>query len=313
MTFPVDWPGAVVAHLQDTHGSPTAVERLGGMSVASVWRAQFVAGSAVVKSSPRPAESRFYRTIAPGLRDAGVPVVRVECLAGFARRYWIIMEDVPGALPVPSADQWRPDPRVVSSLVTLHAATRGASFELDVGPLRWQPGATEAALEPLPAHVRERIQGPLHAMQPLAAKLEEPWCWISGDPSPPNWGVRPDGSVAHFDWELFRPGTPAGDLAPVVPGLLEPSAFRRAADAYLEAASKQQLDVPWQPAELAKDIAVAKAAAVVMLLRAHATGAARVPEAYVSALLDALPGWLERTCAAVGIAVSSALRTTQQE
>ncbi len=74
---------------------------------------------------------------------------------------------------------------------------------------------TQAAFDWLPGIESEALEQP----QREHAAISEPWCWISGDPNPRNWGLRADGTPVLFDWELFGPGTPATDLAIIVPGL----------------------------------------------------------------------------------------------
>jgi hypothetical protein len=299
VTFPAGWPEGVVERLRASRGEPESVEPLGGMSVARTWRVRFPGSSIVVKASPRGAESAFYEVAAPRLRAAGVPVVAIDWTRQETGEHWIAMEDVPGRPPEPPADEWRPEPRVVQALARLHLATRGAWFDVPRNePMRWDPEATESALSAAPSAAASAMRPILDAMQHQhAARLESGWCWISGDASPPNWGIREDGTLAWFDWELFRPGVPASDLAPAVPGLAGAEAVRAMADAYTSEAKTIGLERSWGAEELARDIVTAKVATVVVLLRAHVEGAARVPEAYVAALLESLPGWLERAAA----------------
>jgi hypothetical protein len=287
------WPEPVREHIRRMYGVPVAVERLGGMSVARVYRARFAEGSLIVKTSPRPAESLFYERVAGRLRQAGVAIPGLEWVAHLPDGHWLIIEDVPEPLPVPPRERWRPDPRVVAALVRLHRATRDWALDFPESRAReWSDDATDAALTCFPAGAARGLAPLLRALQQEARRLAEGWCWISGDPSPPNWGVRGDGSAVLYDWELFRRGLPATDVAITVAGLGDTEKYRLAAGSYLEEWSRVGGGLPWTAETIARDIAVAKVGTVVMLLRAHADGAARVPAEHVAWLVEAVPGWV---------------------
>jgi len=288
-----DWPDPVTEHLRRAYGEPLAVERLSGMSVARVERARFPATSVIVKSSPRPAESIFYERIADRLRPAGVPIPRLEWVAHLPDAHWLIIEDIPTPLPVSPLDRWQPDSGVVAVLTRLHRVTRDWSLDFPPSAARaWTADATDIALSCFPAAVATELTPVLQALQQEATHVGEGWCWISGDASPPNWGLRHNGELVLYDWELFRRGLPASDLAPTVPGLGDPGKFRRAAALYLEEWRAMGDPLPWSLDALARDIALAKIGTVVMLLRASADGTARVPDDYVARLVEAVPPWL---------------------
>jgi hypothetical protein len=69
-----DWPRPVGAYLQRAYGAPSAVDRLGRMSLGRVYRLRFPDVSVIVKTSPRPVESLFYGMVASRLRQTGIPV-----------------------------------------------------------------------------------------------------------------------------------------------------------------------------------------------------------------------------------------------
>ena len=113
-----------------------------------------------------------------------------------------------------------------------------------------------------------------------------------GRSQPAQLGFRADGSPVLFDWELFGPGTPAIDLAIVIPGLGNAGQYAAVAESYVALWSQPSDRLPWTVEQLARDIALAKVASVVRLLAAHADGAARVGEALVTWLVDQAPAWL---------------------
>ncbi|HET7738367.1 MAG TPA: phosphotransferase [Tepidiformaceae bacterium] len=295
-------PQPIAAHLRAAHGEPVAVTRLGGMSLARVFRLDFAAASLVLKASPSPVESTFYEDVAPGLREAGVPIPAVESVFRLGREHWVAMEYFPHALP-PPPDPWAPDPYVVGALVRLHAVTRGANYDLPFRPAAWTPHVTVDALSCLPTCAAIALEPQLTHLQ-RRANPSGPWSWVSGDPSPPNWGRRDDGSVALFDWELFRPGVPAHDLAPAVPGLARPPAFSAMALAYAAAAASQGITLPWTPGDLARDTVIAKIATVMVLLAAHARATARVPQDYVDDVVRRFPEWFGEVAASYALHTS---------
>lgn len=288
------FPRAIRERIERLHGAIENLDRLGGMSTASVFRVACARGDVIIKTSRNPHESAFYESVAPGLREAGVPVVEVEWTDHLDGEHWIAMEALDGALPFETGDEWEPHPYLVASLVRLHRHTRANPPSLDKPRRpRWTPGFTEAAAQAWPEAARPAVLELMHRGQPLAEELDEEWCWISGDASPANWGVRADGSLAWFDWETFRPGMPAADLAPPIPGMPPWKSFELMAAAYAREWEATGGGLPWDEPTLARQIAIAKAATVVVLLAAAMTGAARVPEFYRDQLVAGFAEWLE--------------------
>jgi Ser/Thr protein kinase RdoA (MazF antagonist) len=207
-----------------------------------------------------------------------------------SNRHWLLLEVIP--LPLQAENGPAFDDRALRILLRLHEATRDWRVDAaEAADWTWTEARTEAALSRFIPPIARRLRPMLRRLQPQAARLSRPWCWICGDASLPNWGVRADGGLVLFDWELFRPGLPAADLAPAVSGLGDSTAFRRCAAAYSEFAP---FDLPWTIEDLAQDIALAKVTTVVMMLAAAATGRAQVPAETVRFLTDAVPDWLPR-------------------
>ena len=169
-----DWPEPVADQLRHTHGEPVAVEPLGGMSGARVYRARFPGGSVVVKASPRPAESLFYERVAGRLRHVGVPIPRLEWVVHLPDAHWLVLEDIPAPLPILPSDRWQPDPRVTAVLARLHRVTRTWALDFPESPARtWTDRVTDAALTCFPADVAEDLAPALRALQREAAHLAE--------------------------------------------------------------------------------------------------------------------------------------------
>jgi hypothetical protein len=143
----------------------------------------------------------------------------------------------------------------------------------------------ETAALPVEAIVRRWQQTYQHLFKPLGP--------ISADPNPGNWGLREDGSPVLFDWERFSFGTPALDLAILIPGLPDRAAFYRYAENYLKLNQGDSQVTQESPEGLAGDIKVAKVWVVLEFLYMYVTGATGIPKAKVANLCESLPGWLE--------------------
>lgn len=288
------FPRAIRERIEGAHGPIESLDRPGGMSTASVYRVVCARDNVIIKVSRNPYESNFYETVAPGLREADVPVVHVEWIDHLDGEHWIAMEALVDSLEFEAGEEWEPNPAIVAALVRLHRYTHANPPALPKPRRpRWTPEFTEAAALAWPEASRPAVEALMRRGQPLAEELDEEWCWISGDASPANWGVRADGSLAWFDWETFRPGMPAADLAPPIPGMPPWKSFEVMAAAYAREWEATGGGLPWDERTLARQIAIAKAATVVVLLAAAMTGAARVPEFYSDQLVAGFAEWLE--------------------
>jgi aminoglycoside phosphotransferase (APT) family kinase protein len=290
-----DWPQQLRTWIEATYGAVHAVERLAGMSLSGVWRVRFTTTSAIVKSSPSAHEAAFYEGVAPTLRAAGVPIPDLYLSLHEAERHWLVIEDIPTPLPVADPAGWKPDERIVAILARLHATTRAQLPDLAaLERHHWSPEATAAALSFLRPNDATTLAPILERLQRERDANSDPWCWISGDPNPRNWGLRDDGTPVLFDWELFGPGTPATDLAIIVPGIGTTTDYANVAAAYLTAVEAAP---GWDIEQLSRQIAVAKVATVVQLLHGHVAGTAQVDSDLLNWLRAGVPAWI-RTIAA---------------
>jgi aminoglycoside phosphotransferase (APT) family kinase protein len=283
MEYFSNWPEPVRRHIRGTYGEPTAVERLGGMSLGAVYRVRFQGASAIVKATPGTREARFYATVAPALREQGVPCPALEWSEHVAGASWLILEDVPHPLP---PGRWLADPEMLAVLSRLHTATLAhPPLESDLFRPAWTDEITEAALSCFPEAVAAELGPPLRALQERHQYLFLPQCLISGDPNRTNWGLRGDGTLVLYDWERFGYGTPPLDLAIATPGLGDAAAFAQVAAGYL-AGSRPALRE-----QLADDIGIAKVWNVVEFLYMYATGDA-AGHVKIDTLVDKFPAWL---------------------
>ncbi len=262
------------------------------MSLSGVWRVRFAGSTAILKVGPSPYEAHFYGHVASSLRAAGVPIPILELALHEPDRHWLVIEDIPTPLPVARAEDWQPDPRIIAILAQLHAITRAQPPDIQEQPDRgWTDAMTQATLSCLRKSDASSLAPLLTRLQIASQAVFIPWCWISGDPNPRNWGLRVDGSPVLFDWELFGPGSPATDLAIIVPGLGNSTAYHRVAATYLAAWDHREA-LPWDAANLTHQIALAKVATVVQLLHGHVTGSAHVSADLLGWLTEAFPSWV---------------------
>jgi hypothetical protein len=206
--------------------------------------------------------------------------------------HWLVLEDIPTAVPVPPPDRWQPNDGMVAMIARLHSLALDLPDELAGYPKwDWTVDATEVALSLLPAAARD-LAPALRSLREEAQHLTAPWCWISGDPNPSNWGVRDDGALVLYDWELVRRGTPPTDLAILVAGLGDEAKYEAMAACYLETWRVMDVGPSWPADALARDIALAKVWTVVMLLRACVSETANVPEQVRTHLTEFVPPWV---------------------
>jgi aminoglycoside phosphotransferase (APT) family kinase protein len=245
----------------------------------------------IVKASAGSRESRFYHVAASALRDIGVRMPRMEFSAHVGDRSWLVLEDVPHPLP---RDHWVADAEMLALLSRLHRSTFGRPLELPgMYAPEWTDGMTDAALSCFTDEVAGSLVPALAAVQRESRRLFEPWCSISGDPNPTNWGVCEDGSLVLYDWERFGAGAPALDLAITIPGLGYSAAYAAVATLYLQQWRRAEtVPVPELFATLPRDIGIAKAWSVVEFLSLHARGGLPAAHEPVRWLVDQLPQWL---------------------
>lgn len=112
-------------------------------------------------------------------------------------------------------------------------------------------------------------------------------CLISGDSNAGNWGKRDGGDFVLFDWERFSTGSPAIDLAPLIKGMGSEQKFIEFAERYT------CISRNYNPNDLAKEIAIAKAwivTEVVVLLNERQKSDFQF---YLSWYRENLPAWLD--------------------
>lgn len=172
------------------------------------------------KSGASPVERHFYQRAAPHLHGVNTPaLLRVEGETLF-------LEQIPH--PV-SLAQLHNNEQSFAQLATLHNSRYQSDFTLKAHS--WSLADTDEALSILclPGSASEKIR---HIQQHGHELFEEP-CLISGDSNEGNWGTRDNGELVLFDWERFGYGSPAIDLAPLVPRMGSLAEYEAIIERYL--------------------------------------------------------------------------------
>ncbi|UCM46516.1 phosphotransferase family protein [Aeromonas dhakensis] len=179
-------------------------QELAKMGSASV-NIQLLDGKPCIRKSGASAvERHFYQCAAPHLSGLNTPaLLRVEGETLF-------LEQIPHPVTL---TQLHHNEQTFAQLASLHNSRYQPDFTLKTHG--WSQTDTDEALSVLclPEAANEKISH----IQQVGHELFEEQCLISGDSNEGNWGTRDNGELVLFDWERFGYGSPAIDLAPLVP------------------------------------------------------------------------------------------------
>ncbi|UJD89052.1 aminoglycoside phosphotransferase [Rahnella aquatilis] len=153
--------------------------------------------------------------------------------------------------------------------------------------LTWSEAALEKSLILLA--LPDRAAKQLRYFHQASDALFSGQCLISGDSNAGNWGKRDNGDLVLFDWERFSTGSPAIDLAPLIKGMGFKQKFIEFAERY------NCISRNYNPNDLAKEIAIAKAwivTQVIVLLNERQKSDFQF---YLKWYRENLPAWLDNT------------------
>jgi hypothetical protein len=266
------------------------------MSLSQVYRVHCGAATVIAKGPARPTEVAFYRQVAPRLADAGIALPAVLGIIDLPAESWLLLEDLPA--PTSPHALTPVSPPKVDALARLHSVTQSWTRALPSPAVPvWTEAVTATALRFFSVAIASALGPLLQALQRRSGHLSAPWCWISGDPNAQNWGERADGTLVLFDWELFRWGVPATDLAIVIAGLGDAATYQAVATRYCAVWPASAATLPWTATELARDIALAKVWTVVDFLGLVSAGLSRPSEGLLPRLIEIAPPWVEQVSA----------------
>ncbi|MGG1575713.1 phosphotransferase family protein [Fictibacillus sp. NRS-1165] len=168
--------------------------------------------------------------------------------------HWIVIEDIPNKFP---ESRWKADFEQIRFLYQLHSKSLDKSIDLD-DPFvyMYKEETIQKANKILPLELSIR----LNALQTQFQQLFEPFCIISGDPNPTNWGIKVNGDLVLFDFERIGFGNPAIDLAITIPGVgsKDGSLEKEIAVSYITLWQENGLKYPFSVNELIVQIHRAK-------------------------------------------------------
>ncbi|MGL5609631.1 MAG: phosphotransferase family protein [Aeromonas veronii] len=195
-------------------------EELAKMGGASV-NIQLLDGKPCIrKSGASPVERHFYQRAALHLSRLNTPaLLKVEGETLF-------LEQIPHPVTL---TQLHHNEQTFAQLANLHTANYQPDFAVKTHG--WSLVDTNEALSVLclPEAVNEKIRH----IQQVGHELFEESCLISGDSNEGNWGTRNNGELVLFDWERFGYGSPAIDLAPLVPRMGSLAEYETIIERYL--------------------------------------------------------------------------------
>lgn len=180
------------------------------MGRAQVERVRHNGRAAIRKGPLASAEAHFYRDLVthPAYQGPAVPEV-----LGWEDDA-ILLERIPGTL----AANDTLDRTLMEPLTLLHRSRLPVEADR-LFQFRWQQDDLEPALHYFPKQQQTDLERRLKPFYAAADTLLEPQVLISGDTNHGNWGRRDSGEAVLFDWERLGRGSPAIDLAPMIPGL----------------------------------------------------------------------------------------------
>lgn len=282
--IPAEWPADLTLFVQQSWGAVHAVEALGGLSGARVWRLDAARQSGVVKQCGE-AEAAFYERLAPLIRAAAIGVPELWWSGKSSAGRWLLIEYLPA---VPLRSTWLGNPAWMLTLARLHQLP---ARTLDLLPKPYHPPSLDRlaapAAELLAEKRRPAFREQLVAVARRVEHLEQ--VPISGDPNPANWGVRADGQAVLFDWERVGLGPIAFDLAITMPGLGDADDAQRIAGTYRSVRDAQEPDQAGVQA-LARTIMLCKLWAVAEFMATVVERGLMLDSSYTR-LWEAVPGW----------------------
>ncbi|MBZ2174678.1 aminoglycoside phosphotransferase family protein [Schnuerera sp. xch1] len=264
----IQFPKSIYEFLIDSFGEPLLITKLNGIKAeGGCYRVGFSNHSIIVKQMTKPQEYLFYYKCSSLLKEFRKNIPSLYWSYKDENKYWIVIEDIPYALP---KERWhQADEQVLRALFLFHTESLGKSLPIDNSYIpKWDHRLTESVLAFYSDKTGNQLQPLLIKAQEDSQQLFKPYCWINADTNPTNWGVRKDGSVVLFDWERISCGSPAIDLSIIMPGLGTPDNFLELSIAkkYLKMWSSAGLDFPFSEWKLLQQIKLAKIWSVVEFL-----------------------------------------------
>lgn len=168
-------------------------------------------GSVIAKQVKTDREYEVYLDYGSFLKQNGIIIPEVY----FAKDDWIVLEDIPQPFP---KQRWGVDREQIKTLFNLHSSTWNHKLALTNPYLpTWTKELNQLGSMYFPTETIVLLD----ELQLRSKEIFNPVCCISGDPNPTNWGIRNGKELVLYDFGRFGYGTPAIDLAILMPGVGE--------------------------------------------------------------------------------------------
>lgn len=226
------------------------------------------------KSGASPVERHFYQRAAPHLRGINIPaLLKIEGETLF-------LEQIPHHVTL---TQLHHNEQTFIQLASLHNSRYQPDFALKAH--RWSLADTNESLSVLclPESACETIRH----FQQLGHELFAEQYLISGDANEGNWGTRDNGELVLFDWERFGYGSPAIDLAPLVPRMGSLAEYEAIIERYLRHSSLLSGD------QLLRHLIMAKCWLIIEITNLLIRRGKSQAKLYLEWYRQQVPHWLE--------------------
>lgn len=251
------FPYAIENFLLKTYGHWTKVEELNGVNKGkgiSCFRLFIGDKSFIVKKAKEKREYDVYNSLSHFFKEREILIPFVYYTYKEKEDYWLVIEDVSGHFP---KERWTGDREQIKLLFNLHFNTWNKTLNIDKPfDFSWDKKLIKNSLSLFPSGV----EGVIERLHSKSETIFSPFCCISGDPNPTNWGIRNNNELVLFDWERIGYASPAIDLAITMPGLgtIDKSLEFNIASTYISFWKNSSVEFLYSVQELTEQIVMAK-------------------------------------------------------
>ncbi|WP_028672502.1 phosphotransferase family protein [Saccharospirillum impatiens] len=260
---------------------------LANMGKASVSTIYFEGTKAIRKTGVSPTEMYFYKSV---MHQSHASQISAPHLLATEGESTLVIEYLPTLL---DSEEWS-SAHIVRALVKLHTAPISVE-DSRLFELAWSDECTEKALSKLNREARARSKQYFQHFFEHRETIFQPIGPISGDSNIGNWGKRNSGEFVLFDWERFCLGSPAIDLAPLLPGMSNPVQVKKFCKRYLAANETCTIAL----ADMVQQTLVAKVWIAVEVINILHDNKNQRTDEYMAWFNQVLPEWLKQTSRAL--------------
>ncbi|WP_051957339.1 phosphotransferase family protein [Bacillus sp. UNC322MFChir4.1] len=250
-------PEPVQQFIKKNYGNPKGINELNGVNKekgVSCLQLLFEKTSIIIKNTAYKREYDVYNHLASSFQSKEIHIPDTYYTYEEKNTYWFVIEDIPLSFP---KTRWKGDIEQIKYLFTLHFNTWNQNLKINEPFIfQWNESLNSKALKLLPLNLKTVIED----LRIVSKDIFFPFCCVSGDPNPTNWGIRNNNQLVLFDWERIGYGSPVIDLAIIIPGLgtTNKSLEASIANTYLNFWKATSTSFPYSASELIQQITLAK-------------------------------------------------------